>query len=79
MPKLLITGTYGPEDPTRASLPFHIAKGAREAGFDVGVVLAANSPALLKDAALGSVQGVGMPTLKELFQFAIENQVHVYV
>ena len=79
MPKLLITGTHGTEDPTRASLPFHIAKGAREAGYDVGVVLAADSPIILKDAIRESLLGVGMPALKDLFQFAVENNVRVYV
>ena len=79
MAKLVITGTHGPEDPTRASLPFHIAKGAKEAGHDVEVVLAADAPVILKDAVKDNVFGVGMPSLKELLQFAIENDVQVYV
>jgi len=40
MARLLVSGTHGPDDPTRASLPFHIAKGAKEAGYDVAIVLA---------------------------------------
>ena len=78
MATLLITGTHGPEDPTRASIPFHIAKGAKEAGYDVAVVLAADAPVILKDAVKDSIFGVGMPSLKELLQFAIENNVRVY-
>jgi len=33
----------------------------------------------MKDVLRESLFGVGMPPLKELFQFAIENNVHVYV
>ena len=79
MPKLLITGTHGTDDPTRASMPFHFAKGAKEAGFDVEVVLANDAPLLLKDAVREGVLGVGVPALKDLFQFAIENNIRVYV
>jgi predicted peroxiredoxin len=79
MARLLISGTHGPDDPTRASLPFHIAKGAKEAGYDVAVVLANDGPLLMKDALRESLFGVGTPPLKELFQFAIENNVRVYV
>jgi predicted peroxiredoxin len=79
MPKLLITGTHGPEDPTRATFPFHIAKGARESGLDVDVVLANDAPLLLKDGIREHVQGFGTPALKELFQFAVSNNVRVYI
>jgi hypothetical protein len=48
MAKLLITGTHGTDDPTRASLPFHVGRGAVEAGHEVGIVLAGDSPVLLK-------------------------------
>jgi uncharacterized protein len=79
MAKLLITGTHGAEDPTRASMPFHIAKGAKEAGFDVDLVLANDAPLVLKDAVRDSLQGVGLPPLKDLMQFAVENELRVYV
>ncbi len=79
MAKFLITGTHGADDPTRASLPFHIAKGAKEAGHDVGIVLAVDSPVILKDGLRESLVGVGMPPLKELFQFAVDNGVPIYV
>ncbi len=79
MTKLLITGTHGPEDPTRASMPFHIAKGAVDAGYEVEVVLAVDSPVIMKDSVKDSLFGVGMPPLKELMQFAVEHNVRVYV
>lgn len=79
MAKLFITGTHGPEDPTRASLPFHIAKGAVEAGHSVEIALANDAPLILKDVVRDSLFGVGMPALKDLFQFAVDNNVRVYV
>jgi predicted peroxiredoxin len=42
MAKLLLTGTHGAEDPTRATMPFHVAKGAIEAGHDVSISLMAD-------------------------------------
>ncbi|MBM2802278.1 MAG: hypothetical protein HW419_171 [Deltaproteobacteria bacterium] len=79
MPKILFTSTHGTGDPNRASMPFHFAKGAREAGYEVGVVLGNDAPVILKDSVRASIHAVGMPPLQELFQFAIENQVRVYV
>ena len=79
MSKMIITGTFGPSDPTRATMPFHIAKGAREAGYEVGIVLANDGPFLMKDTVRENILGFGMPPLKDLFQFAMDNGVHVYI
>ena len=79
MPKLLITGTCGPSDPNRASLPFHIAKGAREAGIDVSIVLANDGPYVMQDGLRDTILGVGMPPLKDLFSFAVSNNIRIYV
>lgn len=79
MAKMIITGTYGPSDPTRASMPFHIGKGAREAGYEVGIVLANDAPFLMKDSIRETVFGVAIPPLKDLFQFAVANNVRVYI
>jgi predicted peroxiredoxin len=79
MAKLLLTGTHGPDDPTRATLPFHVAKGAIEGGHEVSVVLMADAPFLLKNELRDAIVGVATPPLKDLFQFAIEKGVRVYV
>ena len=78
MATFLISGTYGPENPTRASMPFHIGRGAREAGHEVCIVLAADAPVLLKDAVRETIIGVGMPPLKDLFQFAVDNNIPIF-
>src|SRR5258708_40260849 len=79
MAKLLIVGTHGTDDPTRASMPFHIGKGATEAGDEVGIILANDAPLLMKEQVHDTIQGVGMPALKELVQFAVSNNVRVYI
>ena len=39
MAKLLYIGTHGTDDPTRATFPFLMAKGAIEAGHEAGIIL----------------------------------------
>ncbi|MBI4476048.1 MAG: multidrug transporter, partial [Acidobacteria bacterium] len=48
MAKLLLVGTHGPDDPTRASLPYHMGKGAIEAGHEVSIALMVDAPFILK-------------------------------
>ena len=79
MAKFLITGTHGPANPTRASFPFQVAKGAIEAGFDVAIVLAHDGSLLMKEAIREPIVGIGLPPLKELFQFVLEHKVQIYV
>jgi len=79
MAKLLLTGTHGPEDPTRATMPFHMAKGAIEAGHEVGISLMLDAALVLKNEIRDGITGFGVPPLKDVFQFAIEKGVRVYV
>jgi predicted peroxiredoxin len=79
MAKLLLTGTHGSDDPTRATLPFHVAKGAIEAGHEVSISLMADAPFVLKKEVCDGIMGVAVPPLKDLFQFAVEKGVRVYV
>jgi predicted peroxiredoxin len=71
--------TYGPEDPTRATLAFLVAKAAREEGHDVSLFLAANAVYLVKDSVIESVTGVGTGSLKDLFAFILQDQIPVYL
>jgi predicted peroxiredoxin len=43
MPTLLYNGTHGPDDPTRATMPFHFAAGAADAGITAQIVLSADA------------------------------------
>ena len=79
MAKILITGVHGVEDPTKAGLAFIAAKGAKEAGHDVTISLLGDGAILMKSAIRDSIVPVGLPPLKELFQFSVDNKVPIFV
>jgi predicted peroxiredoxin len=79
MARLLITATYGYDNSTRAAMPFFVAKGAKEAGIDVGLVLALDATVLVKPQFRQHVQPYGQPALEELFAFAVDHKIPVYV
>ena len=78
MARLLIISTHGSEDPTRAGLAFFMAKGAVEAGHRPELVLAGDGAVLARKTVADSVLPVGIPPLKELIQFALDNRIPVY-
>lgn len=78
--KMLYMVTSGAADPTRASIPMHLAvNGSIEAGQTAGIVLAGDATELLKAQVRDSVEGVGLPPLRELFAKAHQHAVPVYV
>lgn len=80
MPGLLIVAATGPQDATRASVPFHIAvNGARPAGTEVAVALAGDAVELVKPDVVDSVAGVGIPRLRDLVDKCVAQNVRVYV
>ena len=80
MPGLLIVAASGPEDPTRASVPFHIAvNGAKPAGVEVAVALAGDAAELVKPDVIANVFGLGVPPLRDLLDKCLNANVRVYV
>ena len=79
MARELFIGTHGSEDPTKATLPFLLADGAVQAGHEPAIILVGDSVVLMNDAVVDSVQGVGLPPLKDLVAKAIEHKVLIYV
>ena len=78
--KVLYLATAGAGDPTRASLPLHIAaNGSVEAGQECAVVLAGDATELVSRETAERVEGVGVPPARELFQKLLDNQVPVYI
>jgi predicted peroxiredoxin len=78
--KVLYLATAGAGDPTRASLPLHIAaNGSVEAGHECAVVLAGDATELVSRETAESVEGVGVPPARELIQKLQDNQVPVYI
>ena len=78
MARILIIASHGYEDPTRAGLAFLAAKGAIETGHRPEIILAGDGAALAKQTVTENVVPVGIPPLKDLVTFALENKVPVY-
>lgn len=72
--------TSGNGDPTRASIPFHLAvNGSFEVGQHVGVLLAGDATELVKSDARKRLEGVGLPPMRELVEKLVRHAIPVYV
>jgi predicted peroxiredoxin len=78
MKRILVISTHGSENPTHAGLPFLFAKGVVEAGHKPELVLSGDAAVLARQVVAESVVPVGLPPLKELVTFALENKVPVH-
>ena len=79
MATILYVGTNGSDDPTLASMPFHAATGAIEAGHQAHVALLGEATYLIKEGIAATIQGVGIPPLTDLMSKLREHEVPVYV
>ena len=78
--KFVYVAATGATDPTRASLPLHLAaNGSVEVGHDAAVVIAGDAAELLTGDTLETMQGVGIPPARELVQKLRDHSVPVYV
>ena len=79
MTKILYLGTHGTDDPTRASMPFHMALGAVEGGHVAEINLAGDAVVCIQDKIIESIKAVGMPSLKELMENILNEKVPIYI
>ena len=78
--KVLYLATSGSSDPTKASIPLHIAaNGSLEAGQECAVVLAGDATELVSRETAEQLEGVGVPPARELLQKLRDNDVPIYV
>jgi len=78
--KILYLATAGALDPTRASIPLHIAaNGSVAEGQDCAVALVGDATELASREKAEQVEGVGVPPARELLQKLVDNRVPVYV
>jgi predicted peroxiredoxin len=78
--KVLYLATTGAGDPTRASLPLHIAaNGSIEAAQECALVLVGDGTELVDRETAERVEGVGVPPARELIQKLLDNQVPIYI
>jgi predicted peroxiredoxin len=78
MGKLLYVGTFGSDDPTRASMPFVAAVGALDAGHEPSIVLMGEAVYLANDDVVDAIQGIGFPPLRKLVDKILANGVPIY-
>jgi predicted peroxiredoxin len=70
----------GTADPTRASIPLHLAaNGSVEVGDQPVVVLAGDATEYLLGDAIERTEGVGVPPMRELLAKLRDHEVPVYV
>jgi predicted peroxiredoxin len=80
MARLLIVTATGPQDPTRASIPFHLAaNGAAASAVECAVALAGDATELIKPDVASGVRGVGVPPLETLLQSCRDRGVLLHV
>jgi predicted peroxiredoxin len=78
--KVLFLTTTGASDPTRASIPMHIAaNGSVEVGQEPEVVLAGDAAELILGDSLEKIEGVGIPPMRELVAKLRDNGIPFYV
>jgi predicted peroxiredoxin len=78
--RILYLATTGAGDPTKASIPLHLAaNGSVDAGQDCAVALAGDAVDLARRETAESLEGVGIPPARELFQKLREHEIPVYV
>jgi len=80
MAKLIYVGTHGPDDPTKACMPIHLAvNGAAEAGIETEINLAGDAAVLIQDAYVNTLIPLGFPPLRDLMAKATEKGVPIFV
>ena len=79
MSKLLCVGTYGTDDPTRATMPFIAASGALDKGHEPMIVLMGEAVYLLKEGVVDTVQGIGFPPLSKFINKMLKHEVPFYI
>ena len=78
--KFLYIVTKGVNDATLASVPLHIAaNGSLEVGQELSVVLAGDATDLVVGDNAQTMEGVGVPPVRELLSKLQEHRVPVYV
>ena len=79
MARELFIGLHGSEDPTKATVPFLMAGGALDAGYQTAIVLIGDAVVLMNSTVADSVRGVGLPPLKELMAKVVAAKVPIYI
>ena len=78
--QILYMATSGSSDATRASIPLHLAvNGSLEVGQTVSIVLGGDATELLTASVRDTLEGLGVPPVRELLAKARQHDVPIYV
>ena len=78
--KITYFASAGASDPTRASIPLHLAaNGSLEVGQEVTIILGGDAAELVLDDTAERLEGVGVPPMRELVAKLRDHAVPVYV
>ena len=78
--KITYFASAGAGDPTRASIPLHLAaNGSLEVGQEVTIILGGDAAELVLDDTAERLEGVGVPPMRELVAKLRDHAVPVYV
>ena len=78
--KITYFASAGTADPTRASIPLHLAaNGSVEVGQETTIILGGDAADLLVGDTAQSLEGVGVPPARELLAKLRDHEVPVFV
>ena len=78
--KITYFASAGMADPTRASIPLHLAaNGSLEVGQRTSIVIAGDATELILDDNADRIEGVGVPPVRELLAKLRDHEVPVYI
>ena len=78
--KITYVASAGTADPTKASIPLHLAaNGSVEVGQETSIVLAGDAAELLLADNAETLEGVGVPPARELLAKLRDHAVPVFV
>jgi predicted peroxiredoxin len=78
--EILYVATCGASDPTRASIPWHLAvNGSLEAEQTARIVLVGDASELLKADNRSTIEGLGIPPMRDLVAKARDRSLPIHV
>jgi predicted peroxiredoxin len=78
--RVLYLATSGSADPTLASIPLHVAvNGSAAIGQEASIVLLGDATELALPDIADTIEGVGLPPVRELLQKVREQQIPVAI
>lgn len=78
--RILYVLTTGTADPTKASLPVHLAvNGSVAVGDEPEIFIAGDGTEYIIGDAIAEARGVGVPALTDLFELVRQHRIPVHV